>query len=550
MHATMAELFLDRANDESTGLLFEDQQWSWRELITEAGRRAGVLTDVRPPAGTPWHIGVLMKNCPEYLFLVAGAALCGATIVGINSTRRGAELARDIDATDCAVVITDSAHRELLDGFEDQVGRLLEVEGPEYQSLLDAHADDVPTASPEGLDPKTTLLLMFTSGSTGSPKAVICSTERWARVTQSNPIEFNSDDVAYNAMPLFHGNALMSAWSPCINSGAALALRDKFSASGFLPDVRRFGATFFNYVGRSLSYVLAQPERPEESDNRLRFGFGTEASEQDRTEFTRRFGAPLFESYGSSEGTLYISRTPDTPAAALGRGQVGFDPVILDADGNECPPAEFDDNGTFVNANEAIGEIVSLGAATIFEGYYRNPEATAERLRGGQDYWTGDLGYRDAEGFFYYAGRTNDWIRVDSENFGAAPIERILLRHPDIANAVVYAVPDPRTGDRVMVTLELGHGDTRFDADGFTRFLAEQSDMGTKWAPYFIRVTPAVPLTATNKVDKPRLKRERWHTDDPMWIRTDDGSYRQLSVDEAQLIAEEFTTHGRRHLIA
>jgi fatty-acyl-CoA synthase len=131
---------------------------------------------------------------------------------------------------------------------------------------------------------------------------MICSTGRWAFICQVTPLKFSSDDVAYNAMPIFHGNALMSALGPCLANGAAFAMRRRFSASGFLPDIRRFGATFFNYVGRSLAYVLAQPERPEESDNRLRFGFATEASARDRAEFSRRYGCPLLESYSSSEG--------------------------------------------------------------------------------------------------------------------------------------------------------------------------------------------------------------------------------------------------------
>src|SRR5690606_38260452 len=126
------------------------------------------------------------------------------------------------------------------------------------------------------------------------------------------------DDVAYNAMPLFHGNALMAAWAPILAVGGTYAMRPRFSASGFAPDVRRFGATFFNYVGRALSYVLAQPEHPDEADNRLRFGFGTEASTRDREEFQRRFGCRIVESYGSSEGVCTIMRTETTPPGALG----------------------------------------------------------------------------------------------------------------------------------------------------------------------------------------------------------------------------------------
>jgi acyl-CoA synthetase (AMP-forming)/AMP-acid ligase II len=107
-HATIAELLLARAGDDNTALLFEDQRWSWRELVLQAATRSALMQQLRPPEG-PWHVGVLMENTPEYIFLIAGAALCGATVVGINPTRRGAELAADIRGTDCAVIVTDDA---------------------------------------------------------------------------------------------------------------------------------------------------------------------------------------------------------------------------------------------------------------------------------------------------------------------------------------------------------------------------------------------------------------------------------------------------------
>ena len=122
-------------------------------------------------------------------------------------------------------------------------------------------------------------------------------------------------------------------------------------------------------------------------------------------------------------------------------------------------------------------------ARSNFEGYYNNPEADAERTRNGW-YWSGDLAYRDEEGIFYFAGRTGDWLRVDSENFAAAPVERILARFDGVSGVAVYPVPDTRTGDQVMAALELEPGAT-FDPEAFTAFLAAQADLGTKWAPRY-----------------------------------------------------------------
>lgn len=152
----------------------------------------------------------------------------------------------------------------------------------------------------------------------------------------------------------------------------------------------------------------------------------------------------------------------------------------------------------------------------MFEGYYRNPEATAERVDGAT-YKSGDLGYRDADGFFYFAGRGGDWMRVDSENFAAAPVERILARFQGVALVAVYPVPDPRTGDQVMATIQMAAGET-FAPGAFGRFLSEQPDLGTKWAPRFVRVVEDIPVTATRKIDKKDLRRRSWKVDDKVYL--------------------------------
>jgi fatty-acyl-CoA synthase len=329
-----------------------------------------------------------------------------------------------------------------------------------------------------------------------------------------------------------------------------VALRRRFSASGFLPDVRQFGATFFNYVGRSLAYVLATPESSDDADNSLRVGFGTEASARDMERFSRRFGCRLIENYGSSEGAVTINKVAGSPDQALGLPPPGVEVAIFDpATGQECGPARFDAHGGLANPDDAIGEIVGLNTAGAFEGYYRNEDATAQRVRDGV-FWSGDLGYRDEAGYFYFAGRSADFLRVDSENFAAAPIERILSNFPGVVMCAVYPVPDPRTGDQVMAALELEDGATFFpeDLDGF---LAGHPDLGTKWAPRFVRVTPSIPLTASNKVHKPPLRRQAWETDDPVWWKpASEEPYRRFTLEDLDAVRAEFERHGRSHLVA
>jgi fatty-acyl-CoA synthase len=335
-------------------------------------------------------------------------------------------------------------------------------------------------------------------------------------------------------MPLFHSNALMAGWAPALvgSSASALPTARRFSASGFLPDVRAAGATYFNYVGKPLAYILATPEQPDDADNPLTRVFGNEGSADDVVRFAARFGVPVTDAYGSTEGGATVARTPDSPPGALGRAPEGT--VVLNAEtGLECPSARFDAQGRLLNAEEAIGELVSKTGGAGFEGYWHNDEAETARLRQGW-YWTGDLAYRDEAGFFYFAGRDHDWLRVDGENFASAPIERILQRHPDVALAVVYAVPDPVVGDQVMAAVQLRPEADRLDPTALAEFLADQSDLGTKWAPRFVRMSRALPLTATNKVIKRQLRAERWNCAEPVLWRPAQGSaYEPLTDADA-----------------
>lgn len=543
---TFADLLLTRADDDHPGLLFEDGRWTWREVVRECNARATVLASLRRP-GRPFHVGVLLENVPEYIFLIGAAALSGATLIGINPTRRGAELAADIRGVDCDLLLTDPQQRPLLDGLDTGVDpdRIVSVDDPAWSTKVQAALDDPITIAPEATDPATRLLLTFTSGSTGAPKAVICTTGRLAALGAINHCSLTRADVTYNAMPLFHGNAIMACWAPSVFTGATFTMRRRFSVSGFLPDVRRFGVTFFNYVGRSLAYLLSAPESEAERDTRLRTVFGTEAAPRDRDEFERRFGVRPIESYGSSEGAVVISLTPDSPPQSLGRAPEFMAVEIHDENGNECPRAVFDDNGVLVNAGDAIGEIVNLTGAAMFEGYYNNPQATAERVDGAA-FRTGDLGYRDDAGFFYFAGRSGDRIRVDSENFSAAPVERILARFPGVRLVAVYPVPDPRTGDRVMATIQMDDA-VDFDPVAFGHFLSEQPDLGTKWAPSFVRVASTLPVTATRKIDKPALRRDSWQVADPIYLG--DPKSAEYVLADPDAIADlrlEYERYGRR----
>jgi fatty-acyl-CoA synthase len=532
---------MKRADDPSTALLFEDESWSYAQLAREAAARASLLSSL--PRFEPPHIGVLLDNVPEFVFWLAAAALSRSAIVGINSTRRGPDLANDIRATDCRWIVTDTHYQDLLADLDLDVpaDQRLIVDGDPYAERLADHSGAEVDVHAE---PADLLTLIFTSGTTGQPKAVRCTQGRLAGigVGLTSSVDL-SGGVVYQAMPMFHSTALMAGWSPALTAGVPMALRRRFSASGWLSDVRRYGATYFNYVGKPLAYILATPEKDDDADNPMELAFGNEANPNDIEQFERRFGCQVRDSYGSSEGASNIVRTPSTPRSAL--GPLTENVRIFNPDsGEECPPAHFDDTGHLTNAVEAIGEIASRNGPRIFEGYYNNEEAEEQRVHAGL-YWSGDLAYRDVDGWAYFAGRSDDWIRVDGENFGSAPIESLIGRHPDVVLTAVYAVPDPSVGDQVMACVQLRPGATA-DMAALDAHMKAQPDLGTKWLPRFVRVTDHMPVTVTSKILKRELRADRWESEDPVWWRPQPGAeLRPLTGEDLTVIRQEFERHGR-----
>ncbi len=431
---------------------------------------------------------------------MAAAALGGYVLCGLNTTRRGAGLLADIRRSDCQMLLADPEHLPLLDGLDLNGIQVLDVTGGRYADAVAAAPPLVPHREVTAAD---TLMMIFTSGTSGDPKVVRFAHGMAIMCGASLIFQYDvtADDVCYLSMPLFHSNGVAAGWAVAVGSGATM-VPARFSPSRFLDDVRRYNVTYLNYVGKPLALILSTPERPDDADNTLRVAFGNEATDRDIAEFARRFECRVIDSFGSSEFAVIVVREDGTPPGSIGKPYSGvsiYNPTTL----QECAVADFDEHGALANFDEAVGELVNTQGAGPFAGYYNDPAATAERMRHGM-YWSGDLAYRDADGWIYLAGRTADWMRVDGENLAAAPIERILARLPEVSQVAVYAVPDARVGDQVMAALVLRDG-ARLEPADFEKFLAAQPDLSSKAWPRYVRINDDLPTTATNKILKRAL---------------------------------------------
>jgi acyl-CoA synthetase (AMP-forming)/AMP-acid ligase II len=555
---TMADALRARADDspDRVFLRFEDQAWTFGQTYREACRYANLFLRTRDTS-RPFHVGVLMDNLPAFVFTELGCAVAGATLVGLNPTRTGAPLARDIVYADCQVVVVEARYAEQLQAAlrSDPAARakIFVTDDAKPRSHprrwldLEEELAAVPSTDPQvTVEPTDLLMIIFTSGTTKAPKGVLNSHGRLMLLGWGASVymcKFTAADTVYSAMPLFHANAQILAVVPALSAGGCMALARRFSKTSFLADVRRYHATLFNYVGTPFAYILDTPAQSDDADNPLRLAYGNEAPRQYIEAFAQRFGCEVIDGYGASEVGVGFARDATDPPRSLGRAE-GV--KIINENGDECPSARFDESGRLLNADEAVGEIVNTAGAFMFEGYYKDDESTRERTRNGW-FYTGDLGYRDADGFIYFAGRDAEWLRVGGENFLARPIEEVLARHPDVLLASVYGVPDPEAGDQVMATLKLQTGAT-FDPKAFTTFVDSQPDLPPRWRPMFVRLASDLVVTHTNKVLKRVLKRDKFLVDriaDPVyWRPRGAGEFRRFAVEDLAALRVRFEQAG------
>ncbi|MFQ5513784.1 MAG: AMP-binding protein [Myxococcota bacterium] len=573
-------------------LMQGDRSWTYRRYRDECVRTAHFLLQRlgRIDDGQPGHVAMMLDNHFELLSLFGGCAYAGLILFGVNTGLRGEALAGVLNHSRARVLVVDE---RLLAEIERVRGKLEHLD-PENVLVLTHGATDVPheidfvrrlageVAAPgESLDaprrpvePDSNLMVIYTSGTTGLPKGInnnhakLCMTGGGV----STQLGLGSDDVGYACMPLFHSNAMFVGFMPAFWSGGGMGIRERFSARGFLPDIFRYGVTFWNYVGEPVHYVLAAIEQQFGGDlerirlevtenplNRLRWAVGNGAAPPDIDRFMDWLGLEdMFELYGSTEAAISTFRRKGDP-----RGSVGeiLDPAvkILDESGRECPPAELDAEGRLTNYTAAVGEICRVAPETgLFQGYFDNPRATHEKYRDGI-YHSGDLGHiliRDGKRYLYFDGRTDDWIRKDGENFSAAQVGRLLSEHPDVSLAVAYGVPCAVSDELVMAALELRDG-ASFDPVEFYAYCDHQArdgSMDRKWIPDFIRIVDGFEYTQTQKVLVRKLKachfdRRRLPEESIFWRRRGDDRYREFSAQDFAELRREFEAAERADLL-
>lgn len=566
---TLADRLEDQAEKygDRTFLIYGEQRFSYADVNGCANQVAhAALTMGLKPGDT---CAIALENRPEFFFTWFGLTKMGVVVAFINTQVNGVPLTHAITSTSAKAVIVgeECAHNfAATDGFGDTpLWRLPDAEKPAqegdleclsndyYVALQNASTDPVSTDLRQGITAETPTLLIFTSGTTGLPKAAIYSHMRWMSSgdVMAVTIDATPEDVFYCCLPLYHGAAATSVTSTALKAGSSIVVRRKFSVREFWNDVCRNQITVCQYIGEICRYLLNYESQVGEHRLRCMMGAGLTAESWKR--WFERFGEmDIFEGWGSTEANTNLINL-DNKIGSCGRvpdwNKTNFRLVRYDIEADQhlrneegfcilCEPGE---------VGEGIGFIVNhpeIGGGR-FEGY-TNPEASEQKVlrdvfQEGDSYWrSGDLLRYDEDGYFYFVDRVGDTFRWKSENVSTQEVASALDDFNGAELINIYGVQVPQHEGRAGMAAIVMQEDCAFDPQAFYDLTTER--LPGYAAPLFVRVSAAADMTTTFKLRKVDLQRQGYDPEacnDPLFVRNDKAGtylpYSQAVLDAAGL---------------
>ena len=450
----LGKLLDDKAekNKDKPFLYFEDKKITYGELGETVNKLANGFTRLGIRKGD--KVFIMMENCPEFIYTWFALSKLGAIEVPVNIAHKGSLLEYLINYSDAETLVISENLVPQVKAIENNLQNLKKaiVHGPApeqafeklatepYQNLLDN-----PSSAPQ-IDVKHNdlMAIMFTSGTTGPSKGVMITHNQAVFVASQyiNGLKISDNDRAYAYIPLFHMAAQFGVVIAALLSDTALVMKKGLSATDFWDDIRRYGCTISGLFEAVIKILDKAPRRDDDAENPIRVFATAHVSAEIHEPFEKRFGVKLVNSYGQTEGDCTVMATyDDIKVGSFGKPRGYYDARVFDPDDRELPPNQ-------------TGELVlrPLQPHIMFEGYYKMPEKTLETFR--NLWWhTGDLAYKDEEGYFFFVGREKDMIRRGGENISALEVEMVVESHPDVRECAAVAAPSEVWGEEVKIVV-------------------------------------------------------------------------------------------------
>ncbi|MEN4922647.1 AMP-binding protein [Achromobacter spanius] len=495
---TLAQLIARRAAEapDEVYCLFNDEPLTLAMLHERVLRLANLLwrEGLRPGD----RVALMLPSHPDHIVAIFALATLGLVRVPVNVHLKGASLTHLFEHLAPRALIADAEHASALAPELHRLDRVLWRGGPgpdadgsrAFERYLDTPADPLPVAP----GPDDILALTPSSGTTGAPKGVLKSD----RTLRAGPLAIlrltgAAPGSVFLLWESLHHGAGVAVIISALLGGTRLAMVERFSASRFWDDARRYGVTHIHYLGTVIPMLLKQPARADDRDHGVRIAWGGGCPPELWQAFSQRFGVEMREGYGLSELITFVTVNPAGPAGSVGKPLDYYDVRLAGDDGEPVPVGE---SGEIT----VRARVPGLG----FLGYFRNPEAEREARRG-EWFCTGDLARQDEQGFLYYAGRKKDMLRRRGINISAWEVERVIAEHPDIEETALVGVPSDLGEDELKLFVRLREGRALAPLD-----LIRWSEPRLPYyqIPRFVAFIDEFPKTPTQRIQKKELSRQ------------------------------------------
>lgn len=497
---TLPALLRLRAERKGDDPLFSDRRshYTGGQAQRAASTRASTLAAAGVKKGD--RVALLCTNRIEFLDVVLGCGWLGAVVVPINTASRGAQLQHILVNCGARLLVVESDLTALLADVNLGATALQTawvVHGSEAARPLALDMQPMPPAGepcdPADIRPGDTLAILYTSGTSGPSKGVVCPHAQffWWGIYSASKLGIKPSDVLYTCLPMFHTNALNTFFQALV-SDACMVADTRFSASRFFQSLVETQATVTYLLGAMVPILLSKPETPAEKQHRTRIALGPGVPEQHHGAFLQRCGIHLLDGFGATETNYVLGRgIEEQRNGFMGRVADGFQARVVDANDEPLPDGQ-------------VGELLLRADEpyAFAQGYFGMPEKTVETWR---NLWfhSGDRVVRDADGYYRFVDRLKDMIRRRGENISSSEVEEALMTHEAVATAAVYAVQSELAEEEVMATIVLREG----AAVAFENLIRHCERRLPYFAvPRFLRFADRIPTTENGKIQKFELR--------------------------------------------
>lgn len=491
-HGTLDVLtFVDIAADGA----FSEEIRTYGELWANGQRVAAALDAEGMGLGEAF--AVVMQNHPEFVDTMVGSSIAGTVFVPIDPRTKGQKLAYMLNHAECRGAVIGAYALDNLRSVLAECPRLewvwvvgdAEAAGAlRARPFDDVLASDVPGIEVRVTDPETPMQMLYTSGTTGDPKAILSPYSRFGFVASlGEALGMRAGDRPYTGLSLTHANAQLITLGTTLEMGVRGVFSRRFTKSRLWDITRHYGCTMFNLLGGMTTAIYSEPQKPDDADNPVRYVLSAGMPAAIWEDFATRFGVDIYEFYGAAEGGLTLNPPGAGPVGSIGKPPPSLEGRVVDEHDAECPPGE-------------PGEIVfrnADGTCPVI-AYFKNPEASEKKTAGG---WLrmGDIGKRDADGWFYFLYRKGGGIRHNGDFVNPAFVEKELAEHPQVNDVFVYGVPSSNgvPGEKDVVAAVVPASAADFDpADVFRHCRAT---LESNFVPSYLQIVEEIPKTASEK---------------------------------------------------